>query len=737
VNPPTPGTAHAELRAALLALLDEHAPRVDRDRVAACFDFATRAHGQQMRQSGDPFISHLVAVCQILLELLEARIDTTLACAALLHDVVEDTAVTAADVEKQFGREVASLVEGVTKLSGLHFDSREAAQAENFRRMVLSMSRDLRVIFIKLADRLHNMRTLEYLGEEKRRRIAAETRDIYAPLAHRLGMAGIKRELEDLSLKILDPDAYQDLIRRIEKRRDEREQFLAGVRSRLEEGLKAVGIKAEVTGRPKHFYSIYAKLQAGRDFESIYDLFGLRIITHTRNDCYRALGVVHDRFTPVAERFKDYIATPKSNMYQSLHTTVLTEGGELVEVQIRTREMHRTAETGIAAHYVYKQGGHVDEELDARLGGFVTQTADWQRTASDDEYMEFLRTALYQEEVFVYTPRRELKRLPKGATALDFAFLIHTAVGQHTVGARVNGELVPLRYVLRNGDTVEIVTSPQAQPHDDWLQIVRTAGARAKVRGWLRQRRHADSVTLGREMLERELKRLRQRVEDARLEELARSLGLPDVDTFYARLGEGQLSVTTIVRRLLPEKEGFAERLAKGPLEALGLTRKPTGGVRIHGIDNVMLSFARCCQPVPGDRVIGIVTMGRGVSVHRQDCPNTFSDRVAPERKVAVDWDARIGETFPVRLVVYGQDRTSLLADIAKAIAVTAVNIRTAGMASEDRTARGVFVVEVAHLNKLQEVMAAIRGVKGVTRVERRQRLLRNPPPRRASGDEG
>ena len=426
------------------------------------------------------------------------------------------------------------------------------------------------------------MRTLEYLDEEKRRRIAAETRDIYAPLAHRLGMAGIKRELEDLSLKILDPDAYQDLIRRIEKRRDEREQFLAGVRSRLEEGLKAVGIKAEVTGRPKHFYSIYAKLQAGRDFESIYDLFGLRIITHTRNDCYRALGVVHDRFTPVAERFKDYIATPKSNMYQSLHTTVLTEGGELVEVQIRTREMHRTAETGIAAHYVYKQGGHVDEELDARLGGFVTQTADWQRTASDDEYMEFLRTALYQEEVFVYTPRRELRRLPKGATALDFAFQIHTAVGQHTVGARVNGELVPLRYVLRNGDTVEIITSPQAQPHDDWLQIVHTAGARAKVRGWLRQRRHADSVTLGREMLERELKRLRQRVEDARLEELARSLGLPDVDTFFARLGEGQLSVTTIVRRLLPEKEGFAERLAKGPLEALGLTRKPTGGVRIH-----------------------------------------------------------------------------------------------------------------------------------------------------------
>ncbi|HEY6866521.1 MAG TPA: ACT domain-containing protein, partial [Candidatus Eisenbacteria bacterium] len=325
--------------------------------------------------------------------------------------------------------------------------------------------------------------------------------------------------------------------------------------------------------------------------------------------------------------------------------------------------------------------------------------------------------------------------------ALDFAFLIHTAVGQHTVGARVNGELVPLRHVLRSGDTVEIVTSPQAQPHEDWLQIVRTAGARAKVRSWLRQRRHADSVTLGREMLERELKRLRHKIDDASLEEIARGLGLPDLDTFYARLGEGQVSITQVMRKLAPPKEGFAERLAKGPLEALGLSRKPTGGVRIQGIDNIMLSFARCCQPVPGDRVIGVITVGRGVSVHRQDCPNTFGDRVPPERKVQVDWDTRAGETFPVRLVVYGQDRTSLLADIAKAIAATQVNIRTAGIASEDRTARGVFVVEVAHLGKLQEVMGAIRSVRGVTRVERRQRLIRSAPPdapgARAAGDEG
>jgi GTP pyrophosphokinase len=729
------GAEVAELRASLLASLDEKAPRVDRDRVAACFDFAAQAHGAQRRASGEPYISHPVAVCRILFDLLESRLDTTLACAALLHDVVEDTGVLLEEVEKRFGREVRGLVGGVTKLAGLHFESLEAEQAENFRKMLLSMSRDLRVIFTKLADRLHNIRTIEHLPPERARRIAVETRDIYAPLAHRLGIASIKRELEDLSLKVLDPAAYQELSQRIQARRQERERFLSGVRRRLEEGLKAVGLKAEVTGRPKHFYSIYVKMRSGRDFESIYDLFGLRIITHTRTDCYRALGVVHDLFMPVAERFKDYIATPKSNMYQSLHTTVLTPGGEMVEIQIRTREMHRTAETGVAAHYVYKQGGRVDEELDAKLGGFVAQTADWQRAASDDEYMDFLRTALYQEEVYAYTPRRELKRLAKGATALDFAFAVHTAVGQHTVGARVNGELVPLRYVLQNGDTVEIITSPQAQPHEDWLHILKTTGARSKVRHWLRQRRRADSVSLGREMLERELRRLRRKPAGEPLEEIARALGCSDLDSLYARLAEGQVSLVQITHKLEPPKEGLAERLAKGPLEALGIGRRPPGGIRIQGVDNVMVSFARCCQPVPGDRVVGIVTVGRGVSVHRQDCPNTFGDRVPTERRVPVEWDVGLSETFPVRLLVYGNDRTALLADIAKAISLTGVNIRSAGVASEDRTARGVFLVMVSHRAKLQEVMHAVRHVPGVTRVERRRRFLRSARPPGQTGE--
>jgi GTP pyrophosphokinase len=729
----TAGTPQPELRAALMSALAERAPRVDRDRVGACFDYAALAHGPQLRESGQPFISHAVEVCRILLDLLDTRVDTTIACAALLHDVVEDTTVTPQEVEKHWGREVASLVEGVTKLSGMHFDSREAAQAENFRKMLLSMSRDLRVIFIKLADRLHNMRTLEFLKPEKAQRIATETREIYAPLAHRLGMAGIKRELEDLSLKVLDPGAYQDLASQIQTKRKERESFLAEIMTQLRESLKAVGLKAEVNGRPKHFYSIYNKMSSGRPMEEIYDLFGIRIITHTRNDCYRALGVVHDLFEPVAERFKDYIATPKSNMYQSLHTTVLTDDGEMVEVQIRTWDMHRIAETGVAAHYIYKQGGNVDEELDARLGGFVTQLAGWQRESDDGEYMDYLRTALHQEEVFVYTPRRELKRLPKGATPLDFAYLIHTQVGERTVGARVNGELVPLRHVLRNGDMVEIVTSPQARPHEDWLKIAQTANARGKIRHWLRQQRHADSVALGREMVERELKRSRLRLDDAPLAEVAKEQNCEDVDALFARIAEGQLSLTVITRKMAPPKEGLAERLTRGPLEALGIGRKPTGGVRLQGIDNVMVNYARCCQPVPGDPVIGLITIGRGVSLHRQDCPNTFAGRIAPERRVAVEWDARAGDTFPVRLVVTGKDRPSLLADIAKAIAAVSVNIRTAGMQAEDRVVRGVFVVEVPHLAKLQEVMNAIRKLPGVQRVERRQRLLK--PSSGARGD--
>jgi GTP pyrophosphokinase len=431
--------------------------------------------------------------------------------------------------------------------------------------------------------------------------------------------------------------------------------------------------------------------------------------------------VVHDLWTPVQGRFKDYIATPKSNLYQSLHTTVAVPGGEMVEIQIRTVDMHRMAETGVAAHYTYKEGGEVEQELDRQLGGFVSQTADWQRTASDEEYIDFLETAFYQDEVFAYTPQRDLRRLPRGATPLDFAFLIHTEVGNRCVGARVNGTLVSLRYEIENGDTVEVITSPSGRPHQDWLSIVKTTSARSKIRHWLRNQHREDAISLGREMLSRELKRkqVHEKSESA-LSDVAVALGLADLETLYCRLGQGTLALGQVVRRLMPEKEGIAERLRRGTLDAIRhVTGRPVTGVSIQGIDNILLRFAKCCQPVPGDPVIGVITQGRGITVHHRECPNTFDDQVPSERKTEVEWSVGRDEMFPVRLLVYGSDRPSLLADIAKAIAAANVNIRSAGMAGEDLRSKGVFVVEVPNLRLLHDVIRAIRRVKGVTGVDR------------------
>jgi GTP pyrophosphokinase len=708
-------------RTRLFESLAARAPRVDREAVARAYERARGAHAGQLRSSGEPFLVHAVGTCQNLVDLLESRLDTASACAALLHDTVEDTPVTLEEIRGEFGEEVACLVDGVTKISGLQFDSSEREQAENFRKMLLSMARDLRVIFIKLADRLHNMRTIQFLPPERAARVARESRDVYAPLAHRLGIASMKREIEDLSLKVLDPGGYQDLVERVAQRREEREAFLAGLIAGLQQDLEGAGVQADIQARPKHFASIYRKMSDGVPFDAIYDLYGLRVLTRSKAECYQALGSVHDLWTPVPGRFKDYIATPKSNLYQSLHTTVIVPGGELVEIQIRTWEMHRTAETGVAAHYLYKEGGRLDEELDRRLGHFVSQTEDWQHTASDDEYLEFLRTALYQEEVFAYTPKRELKRLPRGATPVDFAYAIHTEVGHRCVGAKVNGAIVPLRSEIHTGDTVEIITSPTGRPHQDWLGFVRTASARAKIRHWLRAQHKSDAIALGKEMLGREAKRLAPgAAREERLLEVASSLGLPDLETLYGRIGQGTLSLGQVMRRLSPPKTTFAERLASGTMDALRhLTGRPARGVSIQGIENVLLRYARCCQPVPGDPVVGVLTLGRGITVHHRECPNTFDERVPPERKVEVEWAAGEEQLFPVRLVVYGADRRSLLADIARAISAVPVNIRSAGMAGEDRRARGVFVVEVPNRRTLDDVMRAVRQVRGVAAVER------------------
>ncbi|TMQ64043.1 MAG: bifunctional (p)ppGpp synthetase/guanosine-3',5'-bis(diphosphate) 3'-pyrophosphohydrolase [Candidatus Eisenbacteria bacterium] len=709
----------------LLDALKRTGRAINSDTVRAAYDFAVKAHGTQVRLSGEPYVTHCLAVATILADLLGPGADETLVQAAMLHDVVEDTEVSLKDVERAFGREVAALVDGVSKISGLHFDRPEREQAENFRKMLFSMARDLRVILIKLADRLHNMRTLQALEAPRADRIARETREIYAPLAHRLGIARIKWELEDLSLKYLDPQAYQEIRQKVALKREEREGLVAAVMQPVRERLLSLGIKADVVGRPKHLDSIYRKMKAqGRLFEEIFDLLGVRVLTQDNADCYRVLGVVHDLFTPVHGRFKDYIATPKTNMYQSLHTTVVAPGGLMVEFQIRTQEMHLVAELGVAAHYRYKEGGHrSDSEVLGKLAPML-RNLDWQSNAGDpDEFMEFLKTSLYQDEVFVFTPRGDLRRLPRGSTPIDFAFQIHTEVGHHCVGAKVNGRIVPLRYELRSGDSVQIITSPAGKPNRDWLKVVRSTAARTKIRHWLKISEQADSVALGREMIERELRRRRLAPPPSvSIEDLARAMGYEDLPGLHAAVGSGTVSVAHVLTRWFPGGIGPVQRIKEASLETFrAITGRPGRGVRIQGVDNLMVSYAKCCQPVPGDPVVGIVTRGRGVTVHRTDCPNTFDGRVAPERRVMVDWGEAADGSFSVKLSIYGVDRKSLLADIAKAIATTNTNIRTAGIKASDRNARGAFVVEVRDLAHLRLVMKAVEQVDGVEGVEREQ----------------
>jgi GTP diphosphokinase / guanosine-3',5'-bis(diphosphate) 3'-diphosphatase len=709
----------------LLDALQRTSRTVKADTVRAAYDFAAKAHGSQTRLTGEPYVTHCVAVATILADLLGPGVDETLLQAAILHDVVEDTERTLRDVERAFGPEVAGLVDGVSKIGGLHFDRPEREQAENFRKMLFSMARDLRVILIKLADRLHNMRTLQGLEAPRAERIARETREIYAPLAHRLGIARIKWELEDLSLKYLDPQAYQEIRQKVALKREEREGLVAAVMQPVRERLNSLGIKADVVGRPKHLDSIYRKMKAqDRRFEEIFDLLGVRVLTQDNADCYRVLGAVHDLFTPVHERFKDYIATPKSNMYQSLHTTVVAPGGLMVEFQIRSQEMHQVAELGVAAHYRYKEGGRQsDSELLGKLAPML-RNVDWQSSAGDpDEFMEFLKTSLYQDEVFVFTPRGDLRRLPRGSTPVDFAYQVHTEVGHHCVGAKVNGRIVPLRYELRSGDSVQIITSPAGKPNRDWLKVVRSPAARSKIRHWLKISEQADSAALGREMIERELRRRRLAPPPSTpFEELARTMGYEDPTGLHAAVGSGTVSVAQVLARWFPGGVGPVQRIKEASLETLrAITGRPGRGVRIQGVDNLMVSYAKCCQPVPGDSVVGIVTRGRGVTVHRTDCPNTFDGRVAPERRVLVDWSAAAEESFSVKLSIYGVDRKSLLADIAKAISTTNTNIRTAGIKASDRNARGAFVVEVRDLAHLREVMKAVQQVDGVEAVEREQ----------------
>jgi len=706
--------------------LEGYADRLDIEAIHRAYDLAVRSHAGQTRASGQEYVSHTIEVATILAEL---RLDTDTIVAGLIHDTIEDTDITLRDLERDFGTQVAQIVDGVTKLGKVQFRSATEQQVENYRKMLLSMASDARVILVKLADRLHNMRTLEHLPEHKRRRIALETREIYGPLAHRLGVAAIRWELEDLAFKFLEPEEYHALVKKLKQRRKAREREILEMQRPLEEALHEAGIQAEVRGRPKHLWSIHRKIVTqGRPFEDIYDLMAMRVTTETLQDCYGALGVIHSKWTPIPERFHDYVATPKSNMYRSLHTTVFGPGGRRYEIQIRTEEMHRTSEYGIAAHWRYKEDGDVrSDEADEALTWF-RQVLEWQQdTAEPEEFMEFLRMDLFRGEIFVFTPEGDVKALPTGATPIDFAYSVHTEVGHHCAGAKVNGRIAPLSRELKNGDAIEILTNPKQRPNRDWLAFVKTSRARQSIRHWIRREEFESAHKLGAELLEKETKKARKTLPSDSHDLLAAAidLGYRDFPHVLEALGRGDLGPTAVIRRFHPDHDPteLSRREPSALSKLAARLRISSRGVRIQGMDNLMVRYSRCCQPVPGDPVIGYVTRGRGVSIHRTDCPNVLALSSDPERRIEIEWTAEKGDRFFVKLFMRGSDRRGLLSDVAKAITDTGTDISHADMRSTEGGMNGEFVVEVRDLAHLEKVRRSIGLVKGVLDVERREHV--------------
>ncbi len=711
---------------ALVRTVKGYNPKADLKEIERAYRFAAEHHEGQKRLSGEDFIEHPLAVAQILADL---GLDTTTLEAALLHDTVEDTDVSVAELESEFGPEVSRIVDGLTKLDALSFRSREHEQAENVRKMIVAMAGDIRVLLIKLADRLHNMRTLSALPKDKQRRIATATLEIYAPLAHRLGVQQVKWELEDLSFKTLHPGPYHEIASLVEKRRGERQQYVEGVLEAARARIREAGLKAEVEGRPKHLYSIYEKMVVGgKEFNEIYDLAGIRVQVDSVRDVYAALGAIHSLWKPVPGRFKDYIAMPKSNMYQSLHTTVVGPQGRPIEVQIRTREMHRTAEYGIAAHWRYKEGRDGKKAKEAADLAWLGQMLEWLKDMADPrEFMEGLKIDLYGGQVFCFTPKGDVMNLPAGATPVDFAYAIHTEVGHRTIGAKVNGKLVPLDYELRTGDAVDILTS-KAQgegPSQDWLRWVKTPRARNKIRQWFSRERREDALEDGREQLQRLMRKQnvplkRLATEDA-LEQLADEMKFPSLESLYVAIGEGQVSPQSIVARLARSVQGSTEEdVGEVPLARPVHLGQPsstdvTSGVVVPGSEDVWVRLARCCTPVPGDDILGFVTRGQGVSVHRTDCPNAKSLISQPERLIDVSWRAGKPTSFVVAVQVEALDRTRLLSDVATVLSDHHVNILSATSAvGRDRTTMLRFTFELADITHLTEILGAVKKVENV-----------------------
>jgi guanosine-3',5'-bis(diphosphate) 3'-pyrophosphohydrolase len=706
---------------AIIEEVQQHRPDANVSLIERAYEAAVAAHEGQLRGSGEPYVSHPVAVAYYLATL---QMDPETIAAALLHDVPEDTDITVVELEKRFGREVARLVDGVTKLSKFgSARSMEEQQAENIRKMFLAMAEDVRVVIIKLADRLHNMRTLQFLPEDKQRRIARQTMEIYAPLAHRLGMWQIKWELEDLAFKYLEAEKYRQLVEMLADRRRVRESFVNKSIGILRKELAKVNIEADISGRPKHLYSIAKKMERkGAEFAEIYDLHAIRVLVDDVKDCYAALGVVHSLWRPIPGQFDDYIAMPKANMYQSLHTAVIGPEAKPLEVQIRTRHMHDVAEAGIAAHWRYKEGSRNDRRYDEKLA-WVRQLMDWQREVTDPtEFVEGLKLDLFQDQVFVFTPKGDVKDLPRDATPLDFAYRIHTDVGHRTIGAKVNNRLVPLDYKLRNGDIVEIVTTKAAHgPSRDWLNIVRTSHAKEKIRAWFKRQQRDENIAQGRELLDRELRRLAHEtlasIDAAKITELAQQYRYKEIDDFYAAIGYGAVSPSSVVSKLEIHDDAAITLPEEAPPAAPSTT-----GVKVKGVGDLLVRFAKCCSPIPGDEITGYVTRGKGVTVHRSTCPSVLSERDI-ERLIDVEWETASQQTYPITVRIDALDRPGLLNEITNVVAEHKVNIVAASVAvNSDATATITATFTVTSLQQLAKILTRIERLRDITSVTREAR---------------
>jgi guanosine-3',5'-bis(diphosphate) 3'-pyrophosphohydrolase len=710
----------------LVAKVQHYDPSLDGAWLTAVYELADTAHQGQLRASGEHYVVHPLAVADILADL---EMDRATIAAALLHDVVEDTVVTSEEVTELFGAEIAALVDGVTKLTRIPYQSKEDAQVENLRKMFLAMAKDIRVIIIKLADRLHNMRTLASLPPAKQQTIARETLEIYSPIAHRLGIWRIKWDLEDLALRYLEPDAYRDIAERVAKKRTAREESVTRVIDELQAQFSSIGLHADVTGRPKHFYSIHKKMQKGRDFATIYDLTAVRLTVETVKDCYGALGIVHSLWKPLPGRFKDYIAMPKPNMYQSLHTTVVGPGGDPIEVQIRTVEMHRTSEYGIAAHWRYKEGSKHDN-FEEKLT-WLRSLLEWQTDMRDSRmFMENLKLDLFDNQVFVFSPKGDVFSMSAAATPLDFAYQVHTNVGNHCIGAKVNGKIVPLDYALKNGDICEILLNKSSgRPSLDWLSIVKTSGAKHKIKQWFRKEKKEENAVLGQEAVEAELARHGTRLDAVRidgLDKIAKKLNYATVNDLYSAIGFGDASAASVVQRLKDEiKVDNVVEFAVPAKPAAKRVARSKSGIRIAGVDDVLVRLSKCCSPVPGDPIMGFVTIGRGVSVHRADCPNVAYMSSAPERILEAQWASATAITHAVDIEIEAVDRTGLLQDIMGVCAEMKTQVSTVtARVKRDKNALVAITAQISdldHLHTLLRKFGALQDVRAVYRVTKRE----------------